>query len=74
MTTSDRALGNDDDGAPDDDITATGADPSEIPDPLDEIPAADLPTGELQPESQDEDPLMAELGEEGQGDLAPEDV
>lgn len=28
----------------------------------------------LQPETQGEDPVYAELGEEGQGDLAPEDV
>ncbi|MFF2633026.1 hypothetical protein ACFVR6_09135 [Microbacterium sp. NPDC058021] len=28
----------------------------------------------LQPETQGEDPLIAELGEEGEGDLAPEDV
>ncbi|MEI3868363.1 hypothetical protein FBY40_3131 [Microbacterium sp. SLBN-154] len=28
----------------------------------------------LQPETQGEDPVAAELGEEGQGDLAPEDL
>lgn len=29
---------------------------------------------EAQPDTQGEDPLEAELGEEGQGDLAPEDL
>jgi hypothetical protein len=29
---------------------------------------------EAQPESQGEDPFEAELGDEGQGDLAPEDL
>ena len=29
--------------------------------------------GEAQPESQGEDPLMSEIGDEGQGDLSPED-
>ena len=28
----------------------------------------------LQPETQGEDPVIAELGEDGEGDLAPEDV
>jgi len=31
-----------------------------------------FPTDTDQPETQGEDPLEAELGEEGQGDLAPE--
>ena len=29
---------------------------------------------DLQPESQGEDPLIASIGEDGEGDLAPEDV
>jgi len=33
-----------------------------------------MPAEEIQPESQGESPLEAELGEEGQGDLAPEDL
>ncbi|MGN8551539.1 UNVERIFIED_CONTAM: sugar ABC transporter ATPase [Microbacterium sp. SLM126] len=66
-----------DDGASIDDLnraTATGADPAEIPDDLDEIPRADLPGEEQQPETQGVDPEAAELGEDGQGDLAPEDL
>ena len=55
-------------------VTATGADPAEIPRDDDEIPAADLPSEEAQPETQGDDPLAAELGEDGQGDLAPEDL
>ncbi|GAA4785847.1 sugar ABC transporter ATPase [Microbacterium gilvum] len=54
--------------------TATGADPAEIPDEADEIPAADLPRGEEQPETQEADPIVADLGEDGEGDLAPEDL
>lgn len=38
-----------------------------------EIPLEDLPTETMQPETQGEDPVTAALGEEGQGDLAPED-
>jgi len=33
-----------------------------------------LPPSDLQPDTQGEDPLIAELGEEGDGDLAPEDL
>lgn len=54
--------------------TATGGDPAMIPDALDEIPADDLPGLAEQPESQGLDPNLAELGDEGQGDLAPEDL
>lgn len=57
-----------------DDATATGDDPAMIPDELDEIPASDLPAASEQPESQGMSPLEAELGEEGNGDLAPEDL
>ncbi|MFB8385604.1 sugar ABC transporter ATPase [Microbacterium sp. NPDC055910] len=39
-----------------------------------EIPASDLPDAAAQPETQGTDPVAAELGEEGQGDLAPEDL
>jgi hypothetical protein len=66
-----------DDGVPVDEIspaTATGNDPDEIPSDEDEIPFVDQPDAELQPESQGEDPLLIELGEGGQGDLAPEDL
>ncbi|WP_431806355.1 sugar ABC transporter ATPase [Microbacterium paraoxydans] len=66
-----------DDGASVDELeaaTATGRDPDEIPDPDDEVPAEDLPGSGPQPESQGEDPVLADLGEEGQGDLAPGDV
>lgn len=56
------------------DATATGRDPDEIPDPDDEIPTQDLPGSEPQPETQGEDPVIAELGDEGEGDLSPGDV
>jgi hypothetical protein len=54
--------------------TATGADPAEIPQDDDQIPAADMPSEGLQPESQGLDPLVSDLGEDGEGDLAPEDL
>jgi hypothetical protein len=57
-----------------DPATATGDDPGQLPDDLDEIPRADLPGVEEQPETQMLDPAVAELGEDGQGDLAPEDL
>lgn len=66
-----------DDGADIADVdraTATGADPAEIPADDDEIPASDLPSDDQQPDTQGEDPIEAELGEDGQGDLAPEDL
>lgn len=43
-------------------------------DPADEIPFEDLPLSAAQPETQGEDPLSAELGEDGEGDLLPEDL
>lgn len=57
-----------------DPATATGRDPDEIPDPDDQIPAEDLPASPSQPESQGEDPVLADIGDEGQGDLGPGDV
>lgn len=54
--------------------TQTGADPAEIPDIDDQIPASDLPSEEVQPDTQGEASITAELGEDGQGDLAPEDL
>ena len=66
-----------DEGADPDDwdaATATGDDPAHIPSDEDQIPATDLPGGGIQPESQGEDPLIADLGEEGEGDLSPEDL
>lgn len=65
-----------DDGASPDDLhtaTATGDDPAQIPGDDDQIPAADLAAGWQQPESQGDDPAIADLGEDGEGDLAPED-
>lgn len=53
--------------------TATGDDPAMIHSPDEEIPALDLPTSYEQPETQGDDPSIADLGEDGQGDLAPED-
>ena len=54
--------------------TATGDDPAQIPSDDDQIPASDLVTDVEQPESQGESMMAAELGEDGQGDLAPEDL
>ena len=45
-----------------------------IPEDLDEVPATDLPPESALPETQGLSPLEAELGEEGEGDLAPEDL
>jgi len=39
-----------------------------------DIPATDLPDEAFQPETQGADPVDAELGDSGQGDLAPEDL
>lgn len=63
-----------DEGVATDADTATGADPAEIPDDADEVPRDDLVPEEAQPETQGESPFEAELGDEGQGDLAPEDL
>lgn len=57
-----------------DTATATGADPDEIPADDDEIPAADIHPASTQPETQGTTPVDAELGDAGQGDLAPEDL
>ncbi len=65
-----------DEGASPEDLhptTATGDDPAQIPADDDEVPAEDLAAGWQQPESQGDDPAIADLGEDGQGDLAPED-
>lgn len=59
---------------PDAVATATGDDPAQIPADGDDIPAADLATDFEQPDTQGTEPLAAELGEDGQGDLAPEDL
>ena len=63
-------------GVPPEDLagtTATGDDPDEIGDEDDEIPSYDLSTEAQQPESQGLDPVIADLGEEGEGDLSPND-
>ena len=54
--------------------TQTGDDPAQLPADDDDIPASDLPGWAVQPETQGTDPVDAELGEDGQGDLAPEDL
>ncbi|QBE49524.1 sugar ABC transporter ATPase [Leucobacter triazinivorans] len=72
--------------APLDDAGADASDAASAPAPIpapgsdvaaggdqSEVPAADLPTSESQPESQGEDPVVAELGDDGEGDLAPGD-
>ena len=66
-----------DEGAAREDLdidTATGDDPAQLPADDDDIPATDLPASAMQPETQGVDPLDAELGEDGQGDLSPEDL
>lgn len=66
-----------DDGVPADVLdaqTATGDDPAQLSDERDQIPAADRPGAADEPETQGLDPNEAELGEDGQGDLAPEDL
>ncbi|MCK6066904.1 MULTISPECIES: sugar ABC transporter ATPase [Microbacterium] len=65
-----------DEGASPEDLhpaTATGDDPAQIPSDTDEIPAEDRVADWQQPETQGLDPEIADLGEEGEGDLAPED-
>lgn len=63
-----------DEGSEVDQATATGADPAEIPAPDDDIPAESLVTDAAQPETQGEEPIVAELGEDGEGDLGPADL
>jgi hypothetical protein len=72
----DRTTALDEGVSPDDLDTATrtGDDPALIPSDEDQIPATDLPGWAVQPETQGTDPVDAELGDEGQGDLAPEDL
>ncbi|WP_417511176.1 hypothetical protein [Microbacterium sp.] len=53
--------------------SGTDADNDEMP-RLGEIPEEDMPSTSEQPETQGEDPVTAELGEQGEGDLSPEDV
>lgn len=54
--------------------TATGADPAEIAADDSDIPLEDVHPESTGTDSQGEDPGVVELGEEGQGDLAPEDL
>ena len=49
-------------------------DPDQIPGDIDQIPVDDLPGRAGQPDSQGEDPVVAELGEEGEGDIGPADL
>ena len=51
-----------------------GADPAANAGDGDQVPSADLVSDVDQPETQGEDPVVAELGEDGEGDLAPEDL
>ena len=53
--------------------TATGDDPAHLPSDDDEVPREDLPSAASQPDTQGSSPEIAELGDLGQGDLAPED-
>ena len=61
-----------DEGADPETQTATGGDPAELG--LDEeVPREDQHLFDRDVETQGSDPVDAELGEDGQGDLAPED-
>ncbi|MFB7892834.1 sugar ABC transporter ATPase [Microbacterium sp. NPDC056044] len=61
-------------GIADDDIaTATGDDPAHLASDEDDVPRSDLLPEGAQPETQGLPPELAEQGETGQGDLAPED-
>jgi hypothetical protein len=53
--------------------TATGDDPAHLPSDDEDVPRADIVPDALQPDTQGLSPEEAELGESGQGDLAPED-
>ena len=72
----DRTTALDDGARPEDlgGLTRTGDDPAQLPADDGDIPAADLPGWAQLPETQGTDPVDAELGPEGQGDLAPEDL
>ena len=72
----DRTTALDEGASPDDldGVTATGDDPDQIPSDDDQIPAEDLPADVYLPETQGDDPVVAELGEDGEGDLSPEDL
>jgi hypothetical protein len=56
-----------------DDSTATGGDPAEL-DTEEEVPREDQHLFDRDVETQGTDPVAAELGDDGQGDLAPEDL
>ncbi|WP_159500506.1 hypothetical protein [Microbacterium sp. 18062] len=53
--------------------TWNDATPEETPPAEGTIPPQDVPDEALLPDSQGEDPLAAEIGENGQGDVLPED-
>lgn len=53
--------------------TATGDDPAHLPSDDEDVPRSDLPPEGAQPETQGLPPELADQGEIGQGDLAPED-
>jgi hypothetical protein len=61
-------------GAEPDVETATGGDPAELPSDDDDVPREDQHLFDRDVETQGTDPVDAELGEDGQGDLAPEDL
>ncbi len=48
-------------------------DPDEFS-PDDQIPDSDLPSRAVQPETQGADPTLADIGEDGQGDISPQDL
>jgi len=44
------------------------------PEPAEEQPTGELPVPEVQPETQGQEPVIADLGPDGEGDLSPGDV
>jgi len=69
----DATTGADADDFDQDTATATGDDPAQLPSDDEEVPRFALPPESAQAETQGLPPELAELGDEGQGDLAPED-
>ena len=53
--------------------TATGDDPAHLPSDDEDVPRSDLPPEGAQPETQGLAPELADQGDTGHGDLAPED-
>ncbi len=55
-------------------MDATPRDPVDASDVDEEIPEEDLPVPEMQPETQGHDPVIADLGPDGEGDVTADGV